>query len=65
MRQKQARTVGDAVEKRGPVSQQQQEGGHLRPKAPKEVIFTVTLRSLPPVVQEAVEVICCWCCGWF
>lgn len=41
MLQKQARTVGDAVEERGPVSQQQQKGGHLCPKTPKEDIFTV------------------------
>lgn len=65
MLQKQARTVGDSVEGREPVSQQQQEGGHPCPKSTKEVIFTVTLRSLPPHVWVDVEVICRRCWGWF
>lgn len=42
--QKQARTVGDAGEERGPVSQLLQERGHQRPRGPKEVIFSVSLR---------------------
>ncbi len=40
MLKKQARTAGDAVEERGPLSQQLQEGGHPCAKSPKEVIFT-------------------------
>lgn len=36
------------------MSQQQQYGGHLCPKSPEEVIFTVTLRSLSPRVGVTV-----------
>lgn len=62
---KQARTAEDAVEERGPVSQQLQEGGHLCPKTPKEVIVTVTLGSLPPQACAAIEGTHHQSCGWF
>lgn len=61
---KQARTAGDAVEERGPVSQQLQEGGHLCPKTPKEVIVTVTLPLIPPQVWAAIEGNRHRSCGW-